>query len=86
MAKYTPRERKHKRRQQDSQSAAAPVDTNVAEIMPISKAEKEARRQKLREELRVQQPKMSSKKKKRLEKYIVRSLRQVVPLHGCTFY
>ncbi|KAL1970312.1 hypothetical protein VTN77DRAFT_5472 [Rasamsonia byssochlamydoides] len=76
MAKYTPRERKHKRRQRDNQSATAPVDTNVAEIIPISKAEKEERRQKLREELRTQQPKMSAKKKKRLDKYIENKLKK----------
>lgn len=68
MPKFVPRERKHKRRQQD---AGPPVDTNATEIMPISKAEKDARRQKLREELRAQQPKISSKKQKRLDKYIV---------------
>lgn len=68
MGKYVPRERKHKRRQHD---AGPPVDTNVPEIMPISKAEKEERRRKLREELRAQQPKISAKKQKRLDKYIV---------------
>lgn len=48
-----------------------PVDTNVAELQPISKDEKEARRQRLREELREQHSKVSSKKQKRLAKYIV---------------
>lgn len=47
------------------------MDTNVAEIQPISKDEKEAKRQKLREELGQQHSNVSSKKKKRLDKYIV---------------
>jgi ATP-dependent RNA helicase DHX37/DHR1 len=80
MPKYIPRQRKHKLRQRDNQSAATPVDTNATEIVPVSKAEKEERRQKLKEELRGQQPKMSSKKRKRLEKYIVRDFRPAVAM------
>jgi hypothetical protein len=71
MAKFTPRQRKHKHKNHDGQSTTAQVDSNVLEILPISKAEKEERRQKLREELRIQQPNISAKKKKRLDKYIV---------------
>lgn len=71
MPPFKPRDRKQRARRQDGKSASAPVDTNVTEIIPISKAEKEAKRQQLREQLRGQQPKMSSKKKKRLDKYIV---------------
>jgi hypothetical protein len=48
------------------------VDTNVAELAPVSKDEKEARRLKLRDELRDQHSNVSSKKQKRLDKYIVR--------------
>lgn len=69
MTKFTPRQRKHKNRQKES---TALVDTNVAEILPISKSEKEAKKQKLREELRAQHERVSSKKQKRLDKYIVR--------------
>lgn len=68
MPKFTPRQRKQKHRQREQ---TAPVDTNVAEIQPISKDEKEAKRQKLREELGQQHSNVSSKKKKRLDKYIV---------------
>ena len=70
MPKFTPRQRKQKHRQRDH--ANAPVDTNVAEIQPVSKSEKEAKRQKLREELRSQHTNVSAKKQKRLDKYIVR--------------
>lgn len=69
MPKFTPRQRKQKHRRKES---TAPVDTNVAELAPVSKSEKEARRQKLREELRDEHTNVSSKKQKRLDKYIVR--------------
>lgn len=68
MPKFVPRQRKQKHRRQES---AAPVDTNATELAPVSKDEKEARRQKLREELREQNTNVSSKKQKRLDKYIV---------------
>ncbi|KAN0076296.1 P-loop containing nucleoside triphosphate hydrolase protein [Elaphomyces granulatus] len=76
MAKFTPRQRKHKHKNHDGQSTTAQVDSNVLEILPISKAEKEERRQKLREELRIQQPNISAKKKKRLDKYIETKLKK----------
>jgi hypothetical protein len=74
MPKFVPRQRKQKalRREAQSQSADAPQDSNALEITPLSKDEKEERRRKLKEELRAQQPKVSSKKQKRLDKYIVR--------------
>ncbi|KAJ6151017.1 ATP-dependent RNA helicase DHR1 [Penicillium chermesinum] len=65
--KFVPRQRKQKHRQKEQ---SAPVDTNVSELAPVSKDEKEARRQKLREELRGQNANVSSKKQKRLDKYI----------------
>ena len=68
MPKFVPRLRKQKHRQQD---AAPATDTNVVELAPVSKDEKEARRQKLRDELREQNSNVSSKKQKRLDKYIV---------------
>lgn len=69
MPKFTPRQRKQKHRHKEP---TAPVDTNVTELAPVSKDEKEARRQKLREELRDQHTNVSAKKQKRLDKYIVR--------------
>lgn len=71
MPKFVPRQRKQKHRQKEP---SAPVDTNVAELAPVSKDEKEARREKLREELRAQNSNVSSKKQKRLDKYIVRQM------------
>ncbi|KAJ5471112.1 hypothetical protein N7530_008469 [Penicillium desertorum] len=71
--KFTPRLRKQKHRQNpDGESA----DTNVAQLQPISKDEKEARRQKLKGELQEQHPKMSAKKQKRLDKYIENKLKK----------
>ncbi|KAJ5570223.1 ATP-dependent RNA helicase DHR1 [Penicillium hispanicum] len=67
MPKFTPRQRKQKHRQK---GPADPVDTNVAQLAPVSKDEKETKRQKLREELREQHQTVSSKKQKRLDKYI----------------
>lgn len=70
MPKFVPRQRKQKHRQQ--QNADAATDSNAAEIKPLPKNEKEARKQKLRDELKAQHPKISAKKQKRLDKYIVR--------------
>lgn len=66
--KFTPRLRKQRHRQNPAGESA---DTNIAQLQPVSKDEKELRRQKLQEELRGQNPQMSSKKQKRLDKYIV---------------
>ncbi|KAJ5248915.1 ATP-dependent RNA helicase DHR1 [Penicillium chermesinum] len=71
--KFVPRQRKQKHRQKEQ---SAPVDTNVSELAPVSKDEKEARRQKLREELRGQNANVSSKKQKRLDKYIENKLKK----------
>jgi ATP-dependent RNA helicase DHX37/DHR1 len=71
MPKFTPRQRKHRKREKQPDLAQ---DTNVVELLPVSNTEKEERRRKLKEELKAQQPKISSKKQKRLDKYIVRSI------------
>jgi ATP-dependent RNA helicase DHX37/DHR1 len=73
MPKFVPRQRKQKHRQREA--ANTPVDSNAAEVLPISKEQKEAKRQKLREELRAQHTKISAKKQKRLDKYIVCRIR-----------
>ncbi|KAJ9226178.1 hypothetical protein DTO027B5_5862 [Paecilomyces variotii] len=75
MAKPKPRQRKNKHRQQEN-AGAQQQDTNVVELLPTSKAEKEERRRKLREELRASQPKISAKKQKRLDKYIENKLKK----------
>ena len=79
MPKFVPRQRKHKARDREKRNSAvelAPSDTNAAEILPPSKLELEEKRRKLREELRAQQPKISSKKQKRLDKYIETKLKK----------
>lgn len=79
MPGFVPRQRKHKVRKRLEQNAGnlglpASSDSNAAEILPVSVTEKEKKRQDMRNALREQQPKVSSKKQKRLEKYIVRRL------------
>lgn len=74
--KFVPRVRKQSARRRVLEQAGQHTttgDSNTVELIPSSKAEKDERRQKLREELRASQPlsKASSKKNKRLEKYIV---------------
>lgn len=48
-----------------------PEDSNAELMVPKSEAEKEARKRKLQEELTPAESKLSSKKRKRLDKYIV---------------
>ena len=50
-------------------------DTNHALII-TTKGEREERRQKLKDEIRAQQPKISAKKQKRLDKYIENKLKK----------
>lgn len=83
-SKYKPtRDRKQRRTPKKHDAAqpegvgpigsAPPMDPNANIIVPLTKAEKEEkRRAELRKELKEGQPKMSSKKQKRLNKYIVR--------------
>ncbi|KAK1054039.1 putative ATP-dependent RNA helicase DHR1 [Friedmanniomyces endolithicus] len=79
MAKYVPRERKHKRLakrpQNQVQASAQPAPD---EIIPETKTEREIRRTTIAEEVRSQQPssKVSSKKRKRLDKYVDTKLRK----------
>ncbi|KAL3448540.1 P-loop containing nucleoside triphosphate hydrolase protein [Aspergillus insuetus] len=73
MPKFVPRQRKQKHRQQQASNA---VDSNATEIAPVSKDEKEARKQKLRDEFKAQHPKISAKKQKRLDKYIENKLKK----------
>lgn len=73
MPKFVPRQRKHKVRQREAQNGVA--DSNTVEILPTSKEERDIRRQEMRAQLKAEQlanSKVSSKKKKRLDKYIVR--------------
>lgn len=78
-SRFVPRVRKQKARARATVPAEAAAqqngtdNSNATEIIPTSKSEAEERRKKLREEIRAQQPesKFSSRKKKRLEHYIV---------------
>lgn len=74
MPKFVPRQRKQKHKQ--NAATSTPVDTNAAEVLPASKSDKEAKRQQMRDELRSQHTNISSKKQKRLDKYIVSGLGQ----------
>lgn len=83
MPPFKARERKHKvlrRTQGNSHGNGVGNDTNATEILPASQKEREAKALALKEQLRAQQPKMSGKKQKRLDKYIVTS--RGVLLHG----
>lgn len=76
MPKFVPRERKHKLRRKDTRDGKSGPsnDSNAPELIPGPKSEREEKRRQLKEDLRAQQPKVSSKKKKRLDKYVVRFL------------
>lgn len=74
MPKFVPRQRKHRVKERLTRHGHEPektLDSNPTEIVPSSKNEKEEKRQSMKAALRSQQPVMSSKKKKRLDKYIV---------------
>ena len=78
--KFVPRERKHRKLARQKAEGDAPSDdtsgrdANATEILPVEKQEREARKDKMREELVAEGVgKMSRKKKKRLDKYIVRT-------------
>ncbi|KAI1911748.1 putative ATP-dependent RNA helicase DHR1 [Ophidiomyces ophidiicola] len=75
MPKFVPRQRKHKVLVREKKPTQA-RDSNVTEIQPISKSEREEKKRILREELAAQQPKISGKKQKRLDKYIENKLKK----------
>ncbi|KAF2722078.1 P-loop containing nucleoside triphosphate hydrolase protein [Polychaeton citri CBS 116435] len=80
MGKYMPRERKHRRLAKQGQvsNGATSGDPNAAEVLPESKSDRETRRSELKDELRAARPQSatSSKKRKRLDKYIDTKLRR----------
>ena len=73
MPKFVPRQRKHKvLARQKTQAHEAAADTNATEILPQDEQERAQKKAALKNELtRESQGKMSGKKKKRLDKYIV---------------
>lgn len=76
MVKFVPRDRKARRKRDRRNHDAKAPDSNVAEIMPAAISEKEKEKKELKDSIRAQQPTMSSKKSKRLDKYIDKKLRK----------
>jgi ATP-dependent RNA helicase DHX37/DHR1 len=76
MPKFVPRQRKHKAvARQKAGPNHAPEDANSAEILPADQQERKDRKEALKADLlREAQGKISGKKKKRLDKYIVRCI------------
>ncbi|KAL2152433.1 hypothetical protein VTH82DRAFT_5617 [Thermothelomyces myriococcoides] len=78
--KFVRRERKRKvlerKRAQERATHDVNPDTNVLEITPAQQLEAEQKKARLREELKPQGVKVSSKKAKRLEKYIENKLKK----------
>ncbi|RDW94284.1 putative DEAH-box RNA helicase ECM16 [Coleophoma crateriformis] len=71
MPKFVPRQRKHKVLARTKQHDNGPaVDPNASELLPVVKSAIEEKKQRLRDELLKEGPKVSGKKAKRLEKYI----------------
>ncbi|KAI4137143.1 MAG: hypothetical protein L6R39_007454, partial [Caloplaca ligustica] len=76
MAKFVPRDPKSRKRKHRKANNEGTSNTNVVEIMPITTSEKEKKKKEMKDSIRAQQPKMSSKKSKRLDKYIDKKLRK----------
>jgi len=77
MAKFKPRQRKHKviQRSQRPRDASEAQDPNSTLIVPATRAQKDALASEAKMALDYGQPSMPSQKRKRLEKYIVSILR-----------
>jgi hypothetical protein len=74
MPKFVPRQRKHKAIARRKHSIPQD-DANTAEILPEAERERAEQKRALKDELlRETQGKISGKKKKRLDKYIVRAV------------
>lgn len=79
MPKFVPRQRKHKvvARQKAASRDDAPAEANADQILPVEQKERDEKRRAMKDELvRETQSKMSSKKKKRLDKYIDTKLKK----------
>lgn len=85
MPKFVARERKHKvRRRLDGDHSRTGNDrwnSNAAEILPSNQIEREQKRAELKTALKAGQPKISGKKQKRLDNYIVCSFDRFSPRH-----
>ena len=81
MPRFVPRQRKHKvlARQRATAEPTVPSpssDPNASIILPSDQAANEERKKRLKEELRAQHTQVSSKKQKRLDKYIENKLKK----------
>ena len=76
MPKFTPRQRKHKVRQREAAADNVSANTNQIQLLPQTQSERDEKRRKLREDLRIGQEKISGKKQKRLDKYIETKLKR----------
>lgn len=72
MAKFVPRDRKKRKARKGKLQDEGMSDTNALEVVPTPVSEKERKKKEMKDNIRAQQPAMSSKKSKRLDKYIVR--------------
>lgn len=72
MPKFVPRQRKHKVIARRKQAQSENVDSNTAQILPQEERDRADKKNALKADLlRKTQGKISGKKKKRLDKYIV---------------
>lgn len=81
MAKFVRRQRKHKvlareKARENGTHDATEQDSNVQEILPAQVREREERKARLKDELRSQGVKVSSKKAKRFDKYVENKLKK----------
>ncbi|TWU71507.1 putative ATP-dependent RNA helicase DHR1 [Metarhizium rileyi] len=78
MAKFVPRQRKHKvlARQKEKENGQREVHDTNQEILPTSQTERQEKKARMTQELRKNGVRVSSKKAKRLEKYIDNKLRK----------
>lgn len=81
MGKFVPRQRKHKvkeRERQENKTASQQqnLDSNAVEIVPASQTEREEKKRRMKEAITQQGPKISSKKAKRLDKYVEAKLKK----------
>jgi ATP-dependent RNA helicase DHX37/DHR1 len=76
MPKFVPRQRKHKVRQREAATDNVSANTNQIQLLPQNQSERDEKRQKLKEDLRAGQGKISGKKQKRLDKYIETKLKK----------
>ncbi|KAL8662154.1 MAG: hypothetical protein Q9202_004977 [Teloschistes flavicans] len=76
MAIYKPRDRKQRRKKHEKSRNETLSDSNMVEIVPGTMSEKEKKKKEMRDSLRAQQPTMSGKKAKRLDKYIDKKIRK----------